>query len=282
MGCGSSAKPGEKYKSPAPGTAAADKVDKKDWLTNEYFFKAFTEVLKSQGGFGVSSKADEIFDFRYNQDWREFKKDGVHEVLTRGGEEYRVPVGWKKFAVRVSGKYDKSDDSWLGLDGRPGEWAVAYHGTKHNCLPGILMSGFQVGGRQVFADEQAVGGDKAGVGIYCSPNIDNVAAHENYATPATSNGHTAQFVMQCRVRPGAIKKLAKQGVCGLRVPWDQIWVVNEPADIRPYAVLVRGTASEWAPEVEGVFTNEVAQAEVPPPQAIGTEADGTWPPAESW
>lgn len=292
MGCGSSAKP--RWSGPDCGQA-----DEKDWLTNEFFFNAFTQVLRSHGGFGVTPSAEEIFEFRFNQDWREFRKDGVHEVLTRGGEQYCVPVGWKKFAVRASGKYDGGDDSWLGLDGNPGEWAVAYHGTKHNCLPGILLSGFQVGGRQVFADMDAVGGVKAGVGIYCSPNIDDVAAHENYATPATANGHSAQFVMQCRVRPGAIKKLFRAGNCGLRVPWDQIWVVNDPEDIRPYAVLVRGTCGEWAPNVEGVFTNAVQvegvvfTSEADEPSQDGKvrkkvasdmtpKAQPCWPPSESW
>jgi len=226
-----------------------------DWMTNEFFFEAFCEAMRSSGH-KVVSEASEMFDFRFNQDFRAFTKDNKSEVFMRGGEKYRVPVGWKKFAVRVKGKYDDGDDSWLGLDGGPGEWAVAYHGTKHNCLPGILENGFFAGGRQVFAGEKAIGGGVMGSGVYCSPNIDDVAAHENYATSKATRGHTAQFVMQCRARPGAIKKIDKAGNSGLGTPWDEIWVINDPKDIRPYAILVRGSKSDYKPPTIGHFTNE--------------------------
>ena len=54
--------------------------------------------------------------------------------------------------MRVTNGTANGDTTWLGLAGRhgataadsaqSGEWAVAYHGTKHCNLPGILANGF--------------------------------------------------------------------------------------------------------------------------------------------
>jgi len=233
---------------------------KNDWLTNEYFWSAFCEAMAASGH-RVDSTVDEVFDFRFNQDFRAVKKDNKHEVLKRGGEDYYIPCGWKKFAARVKGKYDDGNDAWLGLDGSDGEWAVAYHGTKHNCLPGILEKGLFVGPAQVWQASNAVSGGKVGTGVYCTPNIDEVAALEVYAKPAKASGHDVQFVMQCRVRPGAIKKVHEPSrTFGRGLKYDLIWVINDPKDIRPYAVLVRGRDQEWKPGAFDTFdklTNEV-------------------------
>ncbi|RHZ75644.1 hypothetical protein Glove_212g69 [Diversispora epigaea] len=45
-----------------------------------------------------------------------------------GGIQYQRPCGWRRFAVKVSGKYD--DDKWLGTD--KNSWPVSYHGTAKN------------------------------------------------------------------------------------------------------------------------------------------------------
>ena len=61
----------------------------------------------------------------------------------RGGVLYRPPAGWKRFALRVKGKYDGGDDGWLKMDGGPSEWAVAYHGTAMKVVPLIVKGGFR-------------------------------------------------------------------------------------------------------------------------------------------
>merc|ERR1719186_1254814 len=61
------------------------------------------------------------------------------EKYERGGAPYFRPYGWKRYAIKVKGKYE--DDDWLGTlgsvkcnnkrtQGDTGEWCVAYHGTK--------------------------------------------------------------------------------------------------------------------------------------------------------
>ena len=74
------------------------------------------------------TSADRIFDFAQNQDFRSWNIDNEKRTSIRGGFQYSAPVGWKRFAVRVVGRFDDGDNTWMSLDGRDGEWAVAYHG----------------------------------------------------------------------------------------------------------------------------------------------------------
>merc|ERR1712151_1120890 len=141
---------------------------KDDWLNNLYFFEAFKDAL-SAGGVDVTASPEEMFDFSFNQDFRTLKDTG--RVFSRGGKDYRIPVGWKRFAVNVKGQYDDGDNSWL-RENETG-WAVAYHGTAKDSLPGILCAGFRVGSRQKFDRE-------VGAGVYCANKID-VAQH--YSQP---------------------------------------------------------------------------------------------------
>ncbi len=50
---------------------------------------------------------------------------------TRGGLPYIIPdpKKYKKEALKVSGKYDRGDDSWLQMDGK-NNWAIAFHGLR--------------------------------------------------------------------------------------------------------------------------------------------------------
>jgi len=202
-----------------------------DTLNNDFFFRAFTKAM-ADAGHTVEAPADEVFDFRFNQD---FRKRAVAPPATRGGVMYQEPVGWKKFAVRVKGRYDEGNNTWLCLDGRNGEWAVAYHGTNYTCIPGILSSGLRAGARQVYKDgKDARTGEKIGAGVYCTPEID---AAKSYAPGVPFEGKKLRFVFQCRVRPEAIRRChdeeIKRGACGT------YWVINDPKDIRPYGVLVQ-------------------------------------------
>merc|ERR1711904_242156 len=203
--------------------------DSKDWFNNDFFFKAFTKAM-NDAGHAVEAEANTIFDFRFNQDFRG-KPEG--EPAMRGGVMYKEPVGWKKFATRVKGLFDDGNNSWLCLDGRAGEWAIAYHGTNFAAMPGILNGGMKVGDRQAYKDfKDARTGEKIGTGIYCTPNVNTAA---EYSPVVEVDGKQVQFVFQCRVRPEAIKRIHEE----VGRESGAYWLINDPSDIRPYGVLAR-------------------------------------------
>jgi hypothetical protein len=39
-------------------------------------------------------------------------------------------VKCKRYGIKVKGLYDGGSDLWLGMDGKKGEWAVAFHGVR--------------------------------------------------------------------------------------------------------------------------------------------------------
>merc|ERR1712232_131459 len=142
----------------------------------------------------------------------------------------------------------------MRMRGGEGEWAVAYHGTAMQVVPLIIKNGFIVGKGQGAVDAPDVRtGAKCGKGIFCTPNLTTVECYANgnedggseqKEAAATVDGHTLFFALQCRVRPGAIRRperhFAKNNdeeVMGIDGTFE--WVINRPEDIRPYGVLVR-------------------------------------------
>lgn len=190
-------------------------------LSNTFFFQAFKDALK-RAGVSVESSAEEMFVFQFNQDFRGMRDDGRN--LVRGGQRYELPIGWKRFAVNVKGQYDDGNNDWLREDETG--WAVAYHGTSGDSLPGILCSGFHVGDRQKFEKD-------TGAGIYCTQWID-VAQH--YSKPQRLEGRWVQIVLQLRVKPSAIRPITDAKATDFERKY---WVVNDPSDIRAYGVLIR-------------------------------------------
>lgn len=197
------------------------RVKETDWLNNAFFFDAFKSALGSSGVTIDSSPVD-MFDFRYVQDFREMRDDG--RSMSRGGQPYKLPFGWKRFAVHVKGEYDGGDNSWLRED--ESGWAVAYHGTQGDSLPSILSGGFRVGARQKFAKD-------TGAGVYCANDI-NVAQH--YSRPKLLNNHSVQVVLQLRVKPSAIRPITDPKAHEFERKY---WVINESEHIRAYGVLIR-------------------------------------------
>lgn len=203
--------------------------DSADGFNNDFFFKAFIKAM-NDAGHAVQGDANAMFDFRYNQD---FRGKSEAEPAIRGGVMYEEPIGWKKFATRVRGLFDGGNNSWLCLDGRDGEWAIAYHGTNFATMPGILNDGMHVGERQAYKDfKDARTGEKIGTGIYCTPKVKTAA---EYSPVVEVDGRKVQFVFQCRVRPQAIKRIHEE----VGRESGAYWLINDPADIRPYGVLVR-------------------------------------------
>lgn len=191
------------------------------WLTNAFFFKTFTAVL-AEADVKIDNKPEDMFDFRYNQDFRTRTDDG--RKMKRGGHDYKIPVGWKRFAVNVKGQYDDGNNHWLKEDETG--WAVAYHGTAKESLPGILSTGFRVGAKQKFEAN-------TGAGIYCAAEID---VSQYYSEPQYVDGHWIQTVLQMRVKPSAIKKVTSSSATAFEKKY---WVINDPGDMRAYGVLMR-------------------------------------------
>jgi len=227
-------------------------AETKDWLTNDFFFRAFSQAVKDGGG-EVDFTPEELFDFRWNDDDRG-KAPEEAELSRRGGVLYREAAGWKKFAIKCKGTYDDGDAKWMRMSGGDGEWAVAYHGTAMKIVPLIIKNGFLVGSGQGARNSEDVRtGETCGKGVYCTPNLTTVECYANgnedggseqKEAAATIDGHTLYFALQCRVRPGAIRRpirnFAKHNdeeVMGIDGTFE--WVINDPADIRPYGILVR-------------------------------------------
>ena len=190
---------------------------------NAFFWAAFRSAMGAAGhAFPAGARASDVFDFRHNEDFRSTRDTG--QVLRRGGEVYELPYGYQRFAVGVKGKYDSGNNTWLRNSGGSGEWAVAYHGTQHCNLPGILSGGFQVGPRQAYANE-------VGRGVYVTPHI-RTAEMYTRVTNLSHNGEqkNVRIILQCRVRPSAIRKTTDSR---------GYWVINDPADVRPYGVLMK-------------------------------------------
>mmetsp|Transcript_49457 Transcript_49457/g.143423 ORF Transcript_49457/g.143423 Transcript_49457/m.143423 type:complete len:392 (-) Transcript_49457:127-1302(-) len=192
--------------------------DNDETLSNDFFWRVFQLAMGQSGHPVEETSADQLFDFAHNHDYRGWS--GGSTTARRGGVEYRIPVGWKRFAVRVAGRYDGGDNTWLCVDGRSGEWAVVYHGTKQAFLPHIVFTGLKAGSGQVYKRE-------VGEGIYVTPNIDGVA--DGYSRTYSLDGISVRIVLQCRARPAAIKKCSRK----------DYWVVNDPSDLRPYGVLLK-------------------------------------------
>lgn len=245
---------------PTPGSKhpLAEQVEREknsggSFLTNEFFFQAFCQAVE-QGGGTVDFTSDDLFDFQFNEDWQALTVDAA-PLERRGGVLYRTPAGWKRFAIKCRDNY--ADNKWLNMKGEEGEWAVAYHGTSMKVVPLIIKNGFRVGAGQGAAKCKDVRTNKqVGSGIYCTPNLQTVEcyangaedkASENKEAAATIGGHTLFFALQCRVRPGAILRPDRhfarnndEEVMGVDGVFE--WVVNDPRDIRPYAILVRDKA----------------------------------------
>jgi len=236
------------------------------FLTNKVFYRTFCKAVE-MGKDVLSSnerlhyekwlkdnfEEDELFDYQYNADWMKMSP-GEAPLERRGGVLYKTPAGWKRIALKVWDKYDDGDNTWLGMEGKEGEWAVAYHGCAMAVVPLIMKGGFRVGtGQGARNCIETRTGRKVGDGVYCSPNIRVVecyangnedGASENKTDAVTVDGRTLFFAFQCRVRPGAINRPDRhfarcndEEVMGIDGVFE--WIINNPDDIRPYAILVR-------------------------------------------
>ena len=170
-----------------------------------------------------------MLDSRGNQTQNGWAKPGEE----RGGKEYFPPDNtWIGYGLRVLDQYDNKNNDWIGMNGNPNEWAVAYHGTSENAVKpicsqnGKFWSTIKEGAYgQKCCDYRNINElsqsefPKCGEGTYCSP-------HLNYATK-----YSKGVIIMCRVNP----KL-------MRIPEGKFsnveWITDGTRNtIRPYRLL---------------------------------------------
>ena len=176
-----------------------------------------------------------FFENEFNRDINDWEKIN----LERGGEKYFPPFGWKGLALKVLNKYDSGDNSWLGNEGKEGEWAIAYHGigkgNEFKKLINILLYNLKKGPCQLYSNYENIRDDKmeeVGKGVYLTPDI-NIA--ENYANKIQLGERKSnfQFIIMCRVKPDMIRQ--PKG-------FTNNWVINDSYDcLRPYRLLIKET-----------------------------------------
>eukprot|EP01062_Namystynia_karyoxenos_P029237 TRINITY_DN21_c0_g2_i1.p1 TRINITY_DN21_c0_g2~~TRINITY_DN21_c0_g2_i1.p1 ORF type:complete len:566 (+),score=126.37 TRINITY_DN21_c0_g2_i1:82-1698(+) len=170
--------------------------------------------------FMVCCVSPEDLDAKYDYDW-------THKADTqkRGGRDYHQPRGYTGHAIRVLGKYDQGNNDWLMMDGRPREWAVAFHATKREGLTGVAESEWALrpGSGQAYED-------KCGKGIYCTPCMPKAEGYTGVTVETTQGAVKVNVAFQCRVKPSAIKVASVTRA---------YWVINSPTDIRPYRVCLK-------------------------------------------
>ncbi|CAF4912975.1 unnamed protein product, partial [Rotaria sp. Silwood2] len=90
------------------------------------------------------------FESKYDRDYRGWSAND--SVQQRGNRPYYRPLGWYRHALRVLDKYG-NDSRWLGMTNGPGEWPIAYHGTKRDAVAPILKDGLKPAGCDYYREE---------------------------------------------------------------------------------------------------------------------------------
>jgi hypothetical protein len=157
-------------------------------------------------------------DPRYDYDFTNLKDE--NQAFARGGEKYVRPCGWKRYAIKVSDKFENL--IWLGQNNDPGEWPVSYHGTGQNQAKTIAMDGYDLSKGQRFA---------FGHGVYSTPDI-NVAI--KYAKTFSFKDDNYLVILQNRVNPTPLIKISSD-----RTGVGEYWVSPSDKDIRPYGICIR-------------------------------------------
>ena len=188
----------------------------------------------------------EMLDSRGN------RVDGWAENEKRGGFDYIPPKGWMGFGLKVLGMYDNGNDDWIALDGRKGEWAVAYHGLSarggnvENAVNNIYTKGYKIGKAQACSGDQNINTkykfdknvDKedhsktVGVGVYCSPDpyvMEDYASQADVKANVFGKRYLMGFMM--RVKPDKIR---------ISSSTPDYWVLDGTAkEMRPYRIMVK-------------------------------------------
>lgn len=173
----------------------------------------------------------DMLDKRGNRLPTEWAKPGEK----RGGVTYFPPDhNWVGYGLKVWDQYDNKNNDWIGMDGKPNEWAVAYHGTSESAVNPICS----INGKFYSSYKEGAWGQKCqncknintlskniypkcGEGTYCSP-------HLSYA-----GKYSKGVIIMCRVNPRLMR------VPGGEYSQDE-WITDGTRNtIRPYRLLYR-------------------------------------------
>ena len=160
---------------------------------------------------------------------------------TRGKEKYIPPLGWVGYGLKVKGKYDNGNDSWLDYnDDKDGVFAVAYFGISNiysnkknlnNFLEEIASPDtLKIGYEQTYKDDQDIRHptQKCGSGIYL---FQNPEIAENSAGIINIGAIRYKLLLMCRVNPKRIRQPKGFKDC---------WILNSsPFEVRPYRILIK-------------------------------------------
>ena len=108
-------------------------------------------LLLRGGGTMVYMINDELMDPKWDYDFSRVTDAGI--TFCRGKSfKYLRPCGWKRYALKVKGRYD-DDDEWLGpagsrTEGSEDEWPVSYHGTALSNASSIAEGGYKARSNQ--------------------------------------------------------------------------------------------------------------------------------------
>ncbi|CAG8628028.1 18934_t:CDS:1 [Gigaspora margarita] len=173
-------------------------------------------VIRRRGGRRVISYlCVSALDSKYDYDFTNINDFGM--TFIRGLIQYKRPCGWKRIALKVTGKYDNGDDKWLGTGNDA--WPVSYHGTAKHNTRSIAEDGYDLSKGKRFA---------YGRGIYSTPDI-HIA--EQYAEQFEFEGNMYVVVFQNRVNPVNLQRFP--------VSNGEYWVSEKGEDIRPYGICIK-------------------------------------------
>jgi hypothetical protein len=180
------------------------------------------------------------FDPRWNRD---FRIDGnCPKGESRGCQPYHPPAGWMRYAMKVSGRFTDGD-TWLGMSNGPGEWCIAYHGTKSHLVESISRTSLHPGPNNGY-----------GLGIYCSPNVNVSEVYtDEIEIPTRTGTRKCKYVFMCRVNTRSIHHCTTSPCPDATNPaytlhmttYTDYWFVNCQNEgyqnIRPCGLLVKET-----------------------------------------
>ena len=176
--------------------------------------------------------SEDFFENEYNRDINSWEKNN----LKRGGEKYSPPYGWKGIALKVLNEFDNGDNSWLGNEGKEGEWAVAYHGigngNEFKKLINIILNNLRNGPRQLYANLNNIRKNDTliGKGVYLAPEIKEAEKYSSKIQLGEGNSDF-QFIIMCRVKPDKIREPDKFPIN---------WIIDDDYNsLRPYRILIK-------------------------------------------
>ncbi|CAF0810134.1 unnamed protein product [Adineta ricciae] len=157
-------------------------------------------------------------DPQYDHDFTRIKDN--NRVFTRGSMPYVRPCGWKRFAIKVSDKFENM--VWLGDSDKNGEWPVSYHGTGFHQARTIAIDGFELTKGKTFAFQY---------GVYSTPDLE---VAERYAVKFSHGNIQYLIILQNRVNPKTLLKVSNN-----QTNVDEYWVNPSDKDVRPYGICIK-------------------------------------------